>query len=700
MKRPIVLFAIFFTLLCGFISVRNYKSLVWETRQMIPSNEIREPQMVTFKGRVASYDLSTDAVIFSTRHPVTRQSIKLRLRSGSQPDFLSEIVSGRYHFQVTVNSMRNPYRSHKNNHVFDYDRYLYALNIWGQYEVQSYEIELPRRFCLHCLRLNLRNQLRDSINTRYSEQDAGLIKALILAERSEFTSYERYKDLGLAHLFAISGLHFGMIYQLLKKTIYFKNRLLKTTIILCVLSLFLYWIGSSYSAQRALILVVYLELGHLFNRKVDVLNAIAISSILILVVHPYAVLSTSFQLSFYAYFCIAILVKTIDHVKIKNKFTRALWLALIVQLLLLPSNVYFFRTYNGLSFLSNLLMVPMVGILLPVVLFDAIASVTPLATLSIFPTRLILLIFNGIGNALPLFHIPMHIFRNWDFYAVLFFAFGFVLLSVFNRTALKRRLILKGLVLVLFVAVVVIPLIPKVELHFVDVGHGDFSLIKHGRSVVLKDTGDGFLNVSEYLMKQDIYHVNAVVLSHAHRDHYGGLGELLENIKVDHVFLNRETYKRVEEVLKGHQQLFTIVENEMALNFKTFDVHIFPVYSDRDTNENALISSFSNGHFLAYFLGDIGTQHMENLNLIESFDVLKVPHHGSKGSLSQRFYKTYQIKYGILSNGTRYNMPHKEVVSTLEKTGTIPISTYDHGGIVFKFYGSKYLLKTYLHGRF
>jgi competence protein ComEC len=199
-----------------------------------------------------------------------------------------------------------------------------------------------------------------------------------------------------------------------------------------------------------------------------------------------------------------------------------------------------------------------------------------------------------------------------------------------------------------------------------------------------------------YLRAQGIEYLDAVILSHAHGDHTGGIASILETYEVGALYLNEETRAALAPSLKGYTGRIVQVTEPMGLEYGKSHIEIWPLFSE-ESNDNALIVGLERENLRGYFLGDVSADILDDLHLSGDIHFIKVPHHGSKNSDSADFYETYSIDFGVISCSTRYGFPSAEILDRLDLTNTIPFVTWRSGEIVMTEDGQ---VTTYLGGGF
>ncbi len=690
MKRFLLLSALVYTVFCIVLAPLAYKGHVQELKAHYRPQTVKKAPTV-LKGRIVGVQQSKQSFDFKTS-----KGALYKIKYETSETMRGLLDAGTLHLEVLVDAGKMPLSAPKNFKGFDYDAYLYGQGFDGRYKLLDIVGAEGDSWCLSCVRVRARVAFEAAVKRWYSDETAAFLSALFLGDKSDFEAFDTFKSLGLAHLFAISGLHFGLLYIGLKKVIYTGHHLVQSGIVVVFLAAFLFWVGDSYSAQRAFGIILYYEAARIWHRKPDLFVALGFSCGLILLRAPYAVLSSAFQLSFYAYFMVAVALRAVD--RNRGVFDK-IKAAVALQLLLWPSALYFFNEAQGHSFAVNLLFVPLMGVLLPLSILAVVLSAFS-ATFHVAIFEAYITAFTALASQVPQWPIEGVYFRHSDYYVAWMALIGVLTAYAFNWTSCRIRRV--TLVTLCACGVLVAGgaiderLSARGYIHFVDVGHGDFSMVRFDDVVVLSDLGDGFLDVGDYLRASDVHQVALVVLSHAHKDHHGGLEGLLETVRVDKVLLNAETYERVAPLLEVTGTSYEIVLNPAVYQYGDLHMEIFPTFSDSETNDNGLNTFVSLYGTSGYLLGDLHKEGMTSLELKPIFQFLKVPHHGSDTSYSESFYAGYAIDIAIISSGLRYGLPDENVVSLLESVTNRVYSTYDSGEIVMTVTPKGYRIQTYL----
>ena len=215
--------------------------------------------------------------------------------------------------------------------------------------------------------------------------------------------------------------------------------------------------------------------------------------------------------------------------------------------------------------------------------------------------------------------------------------------------------------------------------HYLDVGQADCALLKCDGEYILIDGGnveDSNLVVS-YLEQSGVEELKAVICTHAHEDHVGGLPGVLAVFPTEAVYAPTRTYASDcfdDFVYYTDQQGLNITIPEVGdtISFGQADAKVLgPVKTYAETNNTSLILMVTYGENRFLFTGDMETD--AEADLLESgadlkADVLKVGHHGSETSTSYRFLYEIAPEHAVISVGTdnHYDHPSSQVLSRLQ----------------------------------
>lgn len=262
---------------------------------------------------------------------------------------------------------------------FNYKEFL--INKGIHYEIKTDSSQLiyiaPGRPSLLGSALRFQHFLMDQLQrTTIGSKEKAIIQGLILGNRSDIDpdQYNRYSRAGAVHILAVSGLHVGILLMMLQ--IFFKplerlpfGRFIKVILLLIMLWSFAFIAGLSPSVVRAVAMFSLFSLASLSNRPTNPLNTLAVSFLLLLTWNPLWLFHIGFQFSYAAVFSILwIQPKIADLYRpnfwILKKGWDIITVSLAAQLGVAPLSIYYFHQFPGLFLVSNLVIIPFLGVLL------------------------------------------------------------------------------------------------------------------------------------------------------------------------------------------------------------------------------------------------------------------------------------------------------------------------------------------------
>ena len=231
--------------------------------------------------------------------------------------------------------------------------------------------------------------------------------------------------------------------------------------------------------------------------------------------------------------------------------------------------------------------------------------------------------------------------------------------------------------------------IADLEAHFLDVGHGDCTIIVCDGEAMIIDGGmpNCSQQVFNYLKALGITNIKYAVATHPDADHIGGLPAAFHAANVQALLspVERNEESRFTTLIK------TATENAVPLVVPkagdTFALGnalvtvLSPVIQFADTNDLSLVLRLDYGETSFLFTGDASTAVERDLIARKStidVDVLKVSHHGSNSGTSDSFVAAVSPQYAVISCAS---MPSVEVLYALADTCTL--ITAQKGNIIF-----------------
>lgn len=249
------------------------------------------------------------------------------------------------------------------------------------------------------------------------------------------------------------------------------------------------------------------------------------------------------------------------------------------------------------------------------------------------------------------------------------------------------------------------------EAHFIDVGNADACLVTCDGKNLLIDAGEKSAGdtVAAYLKAHGVERLDYLIATHADADHIGGMRQIVESFPVSRCLMafmpegaepTTSTYINLLAALDKKSVPVTDVQpgEEYALGEAVVTV-LGPVAESSDKNEQSVVCRITHGDKRLLFVGDAGKE--EETTLLEASvdlraDLLKVGHHGSRGSSTTPFLQAVGARVAVISCGAdnSYGHPHKEAVSRLAAAGMTIYRTDQCGTIVARSDGKQIMIET------
>lgn len=266
-----------------------------------------------------------------------------------------------------------------NPNQFNYKNYLEKKYIYHQIFIRN-EALLNVSSNTHTL-FGVANDIRDFINKElksynFKPDELAIINALLLGQRQDISEevYISYTNAGAIHILAVSGLHVGIILLIL--LFVFKpldqlkyGKLIKTILLVTILWGFALIAGLSASVTRAVTMFSIVTIALNLKRPTNIYNTLAISLFIILLVKPLFLFDVGFQLSYLAVFAIVTIDPYLYNIwRPKNymidKFWHTFTVTVSAQFGIIPVSLFYFHQFPGLFFISNLFIIPFLGLIL------------------------------------------------------------------------------------------------------------------------------------------------------------------------------------------------------------------------------------------------------------------------------------------------------------------------------------------------
>lgn len=267
----------------------------------------------------------------------------------------------------------------QNPQQFNYREYMSNLQMSHviDSDVDQFSIEVSPGFNFRSLGEKARGDILKSLkNYSFSKDQMDIIQALLLGQKQDIDpeTYESFSKAGVVHILAVSGLHVGIILLILqfitKGLLRIKyGRLMRQVLVLIGIWGFAMLAGFTPSVLRAAVMFSFLSLALNYKRKTSAINTLALSAIFLIIINPYFIYQVGFQLSYLAVLSIVSLQQRFYRLYqpgfyLDRKVWEIISVTVTAQLGVLPLSLYYFHQFPGLFIVSNLVILPGLGVLL------------------------------------------------------------------------------------------------------------------------------------------------------------------------------------------------------------------------------------------------------------------------------------------------------------------------------------------------
>lgn len=585
----------------------------------------------------------------------------------------------------------------------------------------------------------LRARFRRWCVDELSPQTADRLQAVVLGDGGAVARDERdrWRQAGVAHLLAISGLHVGLIAWLVFGWIRRMmcwipawSRRWPSEPVAAVFAVGAAWLyvliaGSPISASRAAWMITGIVSAHWVGRSPDVVSGLSLALVMVLGADPLAIADPSFQLSFSAVSALMLCMGPIDRAarwvrdnapfvglgRLVSYLVRMVGASAVCTLATLPFVLWHFRSVPLAGIWANVVAIPLfsLGVVVPgLVAFSGVSLTwTGLAGLLVH--------WLDWGGALCHQWVEWVAAQGgqvdatpWSESMLILVGLALVagvLVLRWTRQGRLRWAVIGGLFVAVTLANVWDSSPPGVlQLTFLAVGHGDAIVVQtpHGRTLLVDAGGDpsgrrdvGADVVVPALRALGVDHIDIAVITHAHPDHFAGFAAVSARIPIGELWVSQRsnqpgTYgqlideiERRGTIVRGPQELaeFRWLDGVLVRVLHPTSTQAIPA---SDVNDNSLVLRLAYGEFSALLTGDIEAKGETALvgrqaSLVST--LLKTPHHGSKTSSSEAFLQAVQPLVAIAQadEGGRFHFPHAEVSARYDALG-IPLLVTGHMG--------------------
>lgn len=560
-----------------------------------------------------------------------------------------------------------------------------------------------------------RHDLTQGLIRVMGQESGALAAAMLLGTRDYLLPEDEnaFRDLGLAHILSVSGYHVGVLALLLSRLSVplSLRRGLRVTLLGVILTLYALLTGANAPVIRAGLLLMLRELSLLRHRRAPGLHLLCLSAFIQLLYNPLQLFSASFQLTYGAMLGLILihprLQRVLQPMERRGKgFAAALSATLAVQLGLLPAQLYWFQGFPLVSLLLNPLVLALTSgvmllywltlALLPVPVLSGIVGAATgwLTGLMLAGLRALAGVVGG---------------NLWVPAANLLTLLGWVMLCIglsvllhARKKWLQRSLSLAGACLIAL-SLMRLPHTGTYWLQF-SCGEADAALLHDRDAVILVDAGDDVHTVADYLKRRRLS-VDALILTHLHEDHAGGLEGLIDaRIPVDVCYLPRDAWlagdldevvlEQLDRLAAAGTRFLFISRGDVIETPSSRLTALWPqagaVRPGQSANNTCLVLRAEILGTTMLLAADL-TGRYEMYAAVPA-DILKAAHHGSDQSTSPEFLDTVSPQVILLSCGEE-----AREADLAARTGSIPLySTHSHGALTLHFSQGAFTVEPFL----
>ena len=583
--------------------------------------------------------------------------------------------------------------------TFNYKKYLYSNKIYNVIEITDISKINDNENIFYLIK----NKLFD--RGERLDKSFPYISSLVFGNNNYLDEdvLVSYRENGISHLFAISGLHISVFIMIISVFLdkIRVNNIIKSFILILFLLFYMFLTNFSMSVLRAGIFTILLIINKIFKLEIPSVNLLLLAFVIIVFNNPLNLNNVGFQ---YSFLVTLFLIIFSDLFNEKGKIYSLFMVSFMAFLVSYPITVNNFNQVNFLSVIYNMFFVPYVSfLLLP---FTLLCYIFPCLDSFLYFFIQKLESVSHFLNSISIFKVSMC--KMNVLMIVSYFAIICQLFFKWSKCKIKYLFLL-----VLFLILhYFMPFKNNDYVMFFDVGQGDSALVSVNKKITLIDTG-GLVMYSDkeytyklsknrilpYLKANGIRKIDNLVLTHGDADHMKEAYYLVDNFKVEKVVFNGGEYSELEleliSLLKEKDIAYEKAPDVLKMGEYKLQFLNTGIYDNENDNSNVIYLEFNKYKFL--FMGDAGVEKekdiLEKYNL-KDIDVLKVGHHGSKTSSGKEFIDEVNPKYSIISAGknNRYGHPNKEALDNLKNSKIY--RTDQDGSIMFKIKNNKLKINT------
>lgn len=607
-------------------------------------------------------------------------------------------------------------QTQRNPGGFDFYLFLRQQNMdFGIYGTTAPSV-LGTDFSVYACLESLRDAIAARIDALYGEQSA-MMKGMLLGDKSDMPQeqYDSFKRSGIAHLLAVSGLHVGLIMNVIEFGL---DRLMlsrRIRLLAMVLSCGAYCvvIGMPSSAVRAFVMCMSTVLARAVGRDYNAPVALSLAALIILTFSPLAMFETGFVLSFSTVLGIRLLLPRVEcalHI-LPDAVRGSVAMATAAQIAALPGQAMYFGVVPALGIPANLACIALTAVAVPLGMASVLISTVcmPVGRAAAAVVAEGLRAIEAISRFFGSIEMGQLRMATMPFPAAAILVCCFFLASPYAHLQLVAR---RAGCTALACAVLALWLLPGLgQTRYVqlDVGQGDAAALLTPGFTLAIDTGPEGEQALADLCVREGRSIDLLMLSHLDLDHAGGLAEVLAaDISVARIGL--PTGIDVEDVqpqildalalavargatLEGYER-GDVVPNTPGVRIEV----VCPTYSAAGSNGRSMMLRIEAAGVSILATGDVPIENEVHTGV--DCDILKVAHHGAAGSTSDQLLRAASPSLALISVGRNgYGHPTGELLARLAEAGVPALRTDEAGAIEIRMHEGAYAVRRYVQDR-